>query len=290
MSENKGYQIGQQRFDRMPGNEYHSTRALSSTILKTASVDGWTAAKHVWAGERELDSRAVVIGSAVALYVESKAMFASTYMEAPQDYKTSTSQKFAAFAQDNGIDATRLLTETEFDTVCRIGSVVREAVYAYRPSDHLVSEPSFFWYEGSLLCKCRPDVYIDGGDVPPDYIEIKTATSVSPRAVKSSFFRYAYHLQQAWYERGITKVVGTIPRVTFLFVSTVPPHDIRCYRLSDLDAVAAGIQCGDLLDEFRKRANSGNWTDDTLQAPTEIHMGLANDFDLEGVSDAINDL
>jgi hypothetical protein len=259
-------------------------------VLKAADRDGWTAAKHVWAGELELDSRAVVIGSAVALYVESKAAFATTFSEAPADYKTATSAKFANYAVDQGISLDRLLTETEYHTVCRIGTAVREALAMYRPKDKLTSEASFFWKERGILCKCRPDVFIEGSDIPADYVEIKTAAAVSPHAVRSAFYRYGYHIQQAWYERGIMSVTGALPKVTFLFVATKPPHDIRFYKLADMDAIVTGMRVGELVDEFAKRLDSGDWSDDSITAPTEIKMGLFSDLDIEGATDAVTDL
>lgn len=280
---------------KMSNEAYHAIKdALSSSVIKTASADGWQATHQLLTGKRPFESRALVLGSAMHLAVADPKEFAETFVTAPSDFKTSTSQKFEAYAQAHGISTEYLLTETERDNALAMAQAIRDKISGFKPDGVWLAEPSLFWSENGRFSKCRPDILVlDRLEEPQTatYIEAKSATWVRPNAVKGAFWRFGYPLQQAWYERGIRECFPSLVTTgtVFVFAESRPPHNCRAYCLNVFDSIAADKMIDRILEQLAEREKYGNWEDDTMNAPTEIFMGLQGGDDLEGFEEGEDD-
>jgi exodeoxyribonuclease VIII len=97
-------------------------------------------------------------------------------------------------------------------------------------------EQSFFWNEGELLCKCRPDAIIDG------YVwDLKTTRR---------------DIQAVWYLRGVQQHIP-VCGFRFLVVELEPPHDWMIYELDDTESAERDVD--NALDLYRLCKETDTW-------------------------------
>ena len=85
--------------------------------------------------------------------------------------------------------------------------------------------------------KCRPDwLSKDGNTV----VDLKTTKDASPKSFQRSISEFGYHIQSAWYLRGLRKL--DIPAKEFIFIEIekTAPYCIGVYR-ADEDMINAGM-------------------------------------------------
>jgi hypothetical protein len=117
-------------------------------------------------------------------------------------------------------------------------------------------EQSFFWNEGELLCKCRPDAIIDG------YVwDLKTT-----RRIADKFFwdikDYRYDIQAVWYLRGVQQHIP-VCGFRFLVVELEPPHDWMIYELNDTESAERDVD--NVLDLYRLCKETDIWPGYNMQ-------------------------
>lgn len=267
----------------MSNDAYHGDKsALSSTVIKCASSDGWSACKQMVDGLRPISTRPLVTGSAFHLACADMTAFEAQYQMAPDDFKTADSQKIQAWAKSHGTSMENVLTVKEWENAVGMATAVRSKIANFRSGERWLSEASFFVKDKETGCrlKCRPDLLIVNSLEKPtivDYIELKSAAAVRPFAVRSVFWRLGYAIQQAFYERVVCTYWDTIEtiRTRFVFVESKPPYNVRIYELAAEDAIAADAKVSELVGEYRRRQLLNDWEDESIDNPTliEMHMG-----------------
>lgn len=264
---------------------YHSKKDfLSSSVIKCCDK-GWSAAKQMIDGLRPISTRALVTGSAFHLAVADINAFESKYLLAPEEFKTSTSQKVEKWAKDQDTTMEYVLVQSEWDNVVGMAKAVRDKIMHFRSGERWLSEPSFFVKDNATGCllKAKPDILVTNSLEAPtlvDYIELKSARAVDEHSVKSAMYNLRYPLQQAFYERVICNFWPTIEviRTRFIFVESKEPHDVRFFRLSPGNSIYCDGRVGELISEYRKRQLTGVWVDDTIDEPTEIDLRFGSSF------------
>ncbi len=99
------------------------------------------------------------------------------------------------------------------------------------------SELSYFWDDTGLVKgKCRPDWISDDGNI---IVDIKTTTDASPRGFQKSISTWGYHLQLAWYMRGLQKLGIPAKQFIFIAIEKTPPFSVGVYR-ADKDMISFG--------------------------------------------------
>lgn len=255
--------------------DYHDRLTeLGSSTLKLANSEGWRVAFESQYIESE-STAALRLGSAVHAVVDGS--FADRYAAAPAEYKTTSSQKFAAWLDDMAAAGKVGLTAAEYAEALELGAAVQKAIDPIAFGATKYVEPTILWTHqtqyGPVECKCRPDLlFVDRAGVAR-YIEVKTAQKNGYRAWRSASYQFDYALQQAHYESGIATEFGRVETV-FVVVRKSKPVVVRKYRYSDLDILAARRIWSGLMDEYARRNACGDWDDDSITSPTVVSLGL----------------
>lgn len=262
--------------------DYHALPELGSSTLKALEREGAEYVASRMAVEESTESRALVVGSAVHSVIDGT--YTGLYATAPDDFKTATSQKFAALQAETP-DRT-LLTVAEHEEVTACGDALTRRIGSYLLGRRRWHEPSLFWTQETasynVPCKCRPDLLIDDGNGGVIYLEIKTAASVGNQAWRSSCYRFGYWLQQAHYEAGILASGAKSVRTIFAAVRKVAPHDVRFYEFTPDDQAAAQSRWMALVEDYGRRVAEYDWNNDDIRNPTSVYLGLTDGVKLEG--------
>lgn len=123
-----------------------------------------------------------------------------------------------------------------------------------------VAESEQYWVEDGLEMKCKPDYLRD--NVIIDY---KTCTDASPEGFARDAAKYKYHVQAAWYTRGMKHLTGHTHRFIFLAQEKTPPY-LHAWYEAQTEALINGNQLCNKAIEILKSCNKTNsypgYTDD----------------------------
>lgn len=111
-------------------------------------------------------------------------------------------------------------------------------------------EVSFFWKEGDIMCKCRPD-WLEGGVV----LDLKT-TRQALEDWHWDVRKYFYDMQHAWYLMGIERWIP-ISTFRFVVVEKNAPYRSRLFELEDLSRAWDMVDQG--LTTYRQCKEKNNW-------------------------------
>lgn len=97
-------------------------------------------------------------------------------------------------------------------------------------------EPTYFWTEDGVDCKCRPDYFRTDGII----LDVKTVDSASESAFQRSVINYYYDVQAYMNMRGIEAVTGKKPQAfVFVCAEKEAPYCCAFYSATD-DLLAVG--------------------------------------------------
>lgn len=119
------------------------------------------------------------------------------------------------------------------------------------------AEATFLWGEGILPCKCRPDRWTDNGIC----VDLKTTTNASESGFKRAVSRYRYDIQAAWYQLGISKVLGldNLPPFVFVAQEKDPPYLFGIYELGGDYLYQAMNEINEALVGIKKCLDEDRW-------------------------------
>lgn len=119
-------------------------------------------------------------------------------------------------------------------------------------------EASMFWERDGVQCKGRPDLIgqINGQRA---LIDLKTVNGI--QGFDSSFYRYRYDVQAAWYQFGYQQAAGTkeAPGFWFLVVDTEAPHLAQFMRPSSELLANANMKIEQELAHFKRCQQGDEW-------------------------------
>ena len=263
----------------MPMDEYHSSKAVSSTGLRKVgrSIDHYEA----YLADDSVPSKAFRVGTAVHAAVLEPELFEEVYENLPPEeaqglsktYRTTARmladgmtvpeiadkrdiklktiknnhiskagvQKLRVWYQNNDPSEIVELPGDELDTVKRCRDAVANHPVARNLIDAGDPEISHFWEDEDtgLMCRCRPDADLANDGI---LVDLKTTRDARKRDFQRSMANYGYHTQGAFYLDGSSAASGQV-RHTFIFIAveTSEPYGVRIYRLGD-EAVDRGRQ------------------------------------------------
>ena len=113
--------------------------------------------------------------------------------------------------------------------------------------------------EAGVLCKCRPDRVVDVEGEGRFCVDLKTARNASPRAFSRAITDYGYHVQAAFYRRGLAALGVTCSASVLVAVESDPPHGVGCYLLDEDDLARADEEISGLLAEYQRCRLTDNW-------------------------------
>jgi exodeoxyribonuclease VIII len=129
-------------------------------------------------------------------------------------------------------------------------------------------EKSLEWTEDSVLCRMRFDKLAG-----PFCIDIKTCQDATPEAFAKTIASYRYDLQATHYLSGLS-CSGILLGVRFVFIAveTCVPYRVRCYEMRNDDLLSAEIDRVSLLAEYRRRSESGDWSEPGEGVLTKVFL------------------
>ena len=133
----------------------------------------------------------------------------------------------------------------------------------YLDAEGKVAEASFYWYEGDVLCKCRPDVICPPVQKPYSANEIvvvdyKTTQSCHPKEFAGSVRKYGYDMQAAWYRRGMEKAGFKVKEFVFVAQEKKPPYASKVFRMTEELMEQGWDKMSGFLEEYANHGKGGH--------------------------------
>lgn len=221
--------------------DYHRDPAVSKSHLDEVA----RSPRHYWHRFLNPDRQApeptpaMVLGSAVHTRVLEPHRFAIEYAVAPAlDRRTKAGKEAWEQFQADSQDRTVLTAEQD-----ALSKAMADAVHLHPAADLLLGKPgqaeaSYFWTDESTgeRCKIRPDWHSDCRRL---IVDLKTTDDASPQGFQRSIQKWRYHVQSAWYLRGLGA-----EQFVFIAVEKTPPHLVGVY-VATPEMVAAGGRVAD---------------------------------------------
>ena len=246
--------------------EYHAIKThISSTGVRTFRKNK-KQFKYSLTNELVKQTKSMADGTAVHAFFLEKDKFHKDFAVKPQDIRLNT-KAGKEWAQEH---TNKIIIDSE------LGNNLYEMEKSFMDSPAKLiyeikgkSELSYFWNDiGLVKGKCRPDWISDDGNI---IVDIKTTTDASPRGFQKSISTWGYHLQLAWYMRGLQKLGIPCNEFIFIAIEKTPPFSVGVYS-ADREMILFGNQeINKLVVDIDKALNDKNFPDYT---PEIMSLGL----------------
>lgn len=255
---------------------YHAHPSISSSAINTALRSPLHYhAQYVARAVERTESASMRLGTMVHTAVLEPDEWSARYIVAPDvDRRTKAGKEaWAQFlAEAKGYE---VITNEEAAKAHAMAAVVLEhpAAGPLLRGDFVEPEreASYFWRdaETGLECRCRPDSF-DGEII----VDLKTTKDASPSffwrddegrlherhgGFARSVANYGYHVQAAWYRRGVEAVTGRMPRHVIVAVETTAPYAVAVYELDALALEEGERLCQRAITTIAECQRVGRW-------------------------------
>jgi exodeoxyribonuclease VIII len=252
----------------LTNEDYHNRPGVSASMLKSMAR-GWRTfeAEYITKTAPRKESAAMALGTAVHTALLEPERFATEYVVCPEECSDRRTKAYKEWAAS--VDGAAVLTTDDAATIDAIRESVRRDDFASKllAADGYV-EKSMEWNDQGVLCRMRFDK-IAG----PFCIDIKTCQDATPEAFAKTIASYRYDLQAAHYLSGLTNNgIGWGMRFVFIAVETASPYRVRCYEMCDDDFDKANDDRVSLLQEYRRRSKSGDWSEPGEGVLTKVFL------------------
>ena len=246
--------------------EYHAIKThISSTGVRTFRKNK-KQFKYFLTNELVKQTKSMADGTAVHAFFLEKDKFHKDFAVKPQDIRLNTKAgKEWAQEHNNKIIIDSELGNNLYEMEKSFMDSPAKLIYEIKGK----SELSYFWNDiGLVKGKCRPDWISDDGNI---IVDIKTTTDASPKGFQKSISTWGYHLQLAWYMRGLQKLGIPCNEFIFIAIEKTPPFSVGVYS-ADREMILFGNQeINKLVVDIDKALNEKNFPDYT---PEIMSLGL----------------
>ena len=246
--------------------EYHAIKThISSTGVRTFRKNK-KQFKYSLTNELVKQTKSMADGTAVHAFFLEKDKFHKDFAVKPQDLRLNTKAgKEWAQEHNNKIIIDSELGNNLYEMEKSFMDSPAKLIYEIKGK----SELSYFWNDiGLVKGKCRPDWISDDGNI---IVDIKTTTDASPKGFQKSISTWGYHLQLAWYMRGLQKLGIPCNEFIFIAIEKTPPFSVGVYS-ADREMILFGNQeINKLVVDIDKALNDKNFPDYT---PEIMSLGL----------------
>ena len=248
---------------RMPAQKYHADPApqpsLSSSIaqilLNESPLKAWYSHPRLNPDYREQHDGKFDLGtSAHAVLLEQDG--SRIVVVDADDWRTKAAKEQRAAARAEG--KTALLSRHHAD-VMEMVNVARaflqdcEITEYWNEADSEVTE---IWQEGSVYLRCRFDRLSFNHRCVIDY---KSTTDASPDGFSRQITRMGYHIQEAFYRRGIRALGERDPQFVFLAQSCEPPYECTLHGCDPAMQQIADAEVDRAVQTWRVCAQTNRW-------------------------------
>ena len=246
--------------------QYHGIKThISSTGVRTFRKNK-KQFKYSLTNELVKQTKSMADGTAVHAFFLERDKFNCDFAIKPQDMRLNTKAgKEWAQEHQNKIIIDSELGNNLYEMEKSFMDSPAKLIYQIKGK----SELSYFWDDNGLVKgKCRPDWISDDGNI---IVDIKTTTDASPRGFQKSISTWGYHLQLAWYMRGLQKLGIPCNEFIFIAIEKTPPFSIGVYS-ADREMILFGNQeINKLVVEIDKALKDKKFPDYT---PEIMPLGL----------------
>lgn len=220
----------------MSAEAYHAVAALSKSRMDALHKSP----AHFLAAltEPHEDTAATILGSLTHTLAMEPELFGQRFA-AFENIKRSTKEGKANCESAEAAGLTPISTETLAQAQA-MAKALREHPTASGAflADGTLFEVSVFWEEHvngvTIPCKARLDVLNKG---LPGFgllcADIKKTRDASPQAMRRHVAEYRYHVQAAWYRRGLFNLGLHTRQFLLLCVEDAPPYPVGLYNISE---------------------------------------------------------
>ena len=214
----------------IPNEDYHAGVGISSSYIRRFGQSQLHAVEHKQESTPALKfgtaSHALLVEGQEAFDKEVKVITGSPYTKAYKEEK-------AEYEEQGYI----VLKEAEADVIHKMKANMIYEGNAYLNAKGKLAEASIYWYEGDILCKCRPDLLCPPLDEPNSdnkivIVDYKTTISCEPYAFNKSVKKYGYDMQAAWYRRGMQMAGYDVDSFVFVAQEKVYPYASKVFRIT----------------------------------------------------------
>lgn len=270
----------------IPAAVYHAdpceTPSLSSGLARTILSQSLAAAHREHpklGGKKKAATEAMNTGSIVhSLLADSPADFEVGNFDS---YRSGAAQLWRDSVLKGGKNA---VLEKDLDTAKKIEKSIRANVcnggITNDPfSAHGRSEVAIIWKEGETYCRALPDRLVIDPNGYADVWDWKVTNDVTDRAILRSVVQMGYHIQEAFYRRGIAAVLPShAGRIswTFVFVLYHEPYTVRRVCLSQEFLGIGKLDTQLAIAAWQHALATNEWPDGsretlTLEAPAYLY-------------------
>jgi len=236
--------------------EYLKAPGLSSSFLRNMSR---SPAHAKYLADMDRDTAALQIGRALHCAVLEPAEYGTRYRVGPQcDRRTKQGKAdWAAFESSCSPDC-EMLDVSEDMAVRGMSAALMAHGLAGQLLRHerMRAEQSLFWTTKGVECKARLDCITEFfGE--PIVLDVKTTTNAAE--FERSIVKYGYHIQCAWYLRGLKAANFTPIRFLFVAVESMPPHGVAVYELDGTFLQAANQEIDSNFERYIECVKANHW-------------------------------
>lgn len=239
----------------MTNAEYHAAPAVSKSDLDLINRSP-AYYRYVKENPRE-QTVAMLLGSVFHKLVLEPESFAAEYAVCPAvDRRTKAGKEMHQAFADSLHDGIEVITDDVYKTAQAMAESVKKHTIAAKLLQGGQAETSYFWEENDIKCKCRPD-YLRN-DVKC-VIDLKTTQNASPESFKKSAYDYRYHVQAAWYLRGLKACGIDVENFVFIAVEKEAPYTVCVYAADDLMFQLGEQEAMENLKTYAECRNTDIW-------------------------------
>ena len=234
IEELKNYK-SQQRGDALvvphiPNEDYHGGVGISSSFIRRFGESQLHAVEH-----KQKSTDAMTFGTAAhAMLVEGEDAFNKEITIIEGSPYTKAYKELKLGYEERGLT---VIKQAELETIQGMKANMIYEGNAYLNAEGKIAESSFYWYEGDVLCKCRPDAICPPLKNPDTknsivVIDYKTTQSCDPYMFSRSVKKYGYDLQASWYRRGMQMAGYDVQEFVFVAQEKTYPFASKVFRLT----------------------------------------------------------
>ena len=244
------------KFDK--NEDYHSTPGISASGLKAI----YKKSVYHFLNQKPFESSAMALGTAVHCAMLEPEMYYKEFHVMPKiDRRTKAGKEQFTMEQEKA-ENKQLVAFDDHQKITSILNNFRNHDLAQKYCKGEIELSHYLEHEG-VKVRVRPDCL---NRVENFISDVKTCQDNSPTAFKRDVYKYAYHLQAAFY----CDMLG-VENFKFIAVETNYPYSVEVYTLSD-----------DMIEQGRK-AWKRAFDDWKIYSETGIVSGyIWNDFDKDG--------
>lgn len=240
----------------MTNEQYHGDR----TAVSKSGLDliHRSPAHFRWAQENKRpETDAMVKGSLVHLLALEPDKFDDEYVQMPTDIKVKRGKAWDEFSAQNQDKI--ILSATQLSDAKLIAETVMANPVAASIIEQAVAiEESVFAEDmkTGVMCKCRPDIRIDGA-----LYDLKTSRNAAAGSFAASVRSFRYHVQSAYYTDLCNLHDLDIERFGFIVVDTDwMPYQCTVFHSLETEAVELGrAEYRENLDRYSECLETNDW-------------------------------